>query len=246
MRALVLVKKGLAQPYVSPNAAAIPPAFKAADGSWTGFAARARVLLANKNQLPPADLPKSIRDLANPKFKGRAAIANPLFGTTTMHAAALFATWGDDEAKRFFQALRANSVRVASSNGEVKRLVANGEVAIGVADTDDAHEALEDKAPIEVIWPDQDAAGTLVMPTVAVLIKNGPHPEAGKALIDFLLTADVERQLAASAAHLPLRPDVQVAGVRPVASVRALPVDYERLAAEIERIQPWLRDWVGL
>ena len=246
MRALVLVKKGLAQPYVSPNAAAIPAAFKAPDGSWTGFAARARVLLVNKNQVSAADMPKSIRDLASPKFARRAAIANPLFGTTTMHAAALFATWGDDEAKRFFQALRDNAVRVASSNGEVKRLVASGEVAIGVADTDDAHEALEDKAPVEVVWPDQDSAGTLVMPTVAVLIKNGPHPEAGRALVDFLLTADVERQLASSAAHLPLRPDVSVAGVRSVGSIRALPVDYDRLASVIERIQPWLRDWVGL
>jgi iron(III) transport system substrate-binding protein len=84
------------------------------------------------------------------------------------------------------------------------------------------------------------------MPTVVVLIKNGPHPEGGKKLVDFLLTAAVEKKMAEAAAHMPLRTDVQVAGVRRVSDLRAMQVDYERLAAEIERIQPWLREWVGL
>jgi iron(III) transport system substrate-binding protein len=246
MRALTLVKKGLVEPYVSPNAAAIPVGFKAADGAWTGFAARARVLLVNRTKVAAADAPKSIRDLTSPKFKGQIAIANPLYGTTTMHVAALFAAWGDEEAKRFLQQLKANDVRVASSNGEVKRLVTSGEIAIGLADTDDAHEALEEKAPIDVVWPDQDGLGTLVMPTVVVLIKGGPHPEAGKRLIDFLLSAEVERTMAETAAHMPLRADVQASGVRRVADVRAMQVDYARVATEMERIQPWLRDWVGL
>ncbi|MFI5245477.1 MAG: ABC transporter substrate-binding protein, partial [Gemmatimonadales bacterium] len=246
MRALVLVRKGLAERYISPGAADIPSAFKAPDGSWTGFAARARVLLVNKNKVAPADVPRSIRDLASARFKDQAAIANPLYGTTTMHVAAWFATWGDDETKRFLNALRANGVVVASSNGEVKRLVASGEVSVGLADTDDAHEAIEEKAPVDVVWPDQDDLGTLVVPTVAVLVKGGPHPEAGKALIDHLLTADVEREMAASAAHMPLRPDVHVQGVRGLSDVRAMKVDYERLATETERVQPWLRDWVGL
>jgi iron(III) transport system substrate-binding protein len=246
MRALVLVGKGIAEPYVSPQAEGVPPAFRAADGAWTGFAARARVLLVNKDKVRPGDMPKSIRDLAAPRFKGQAAIANPLFGTATMHVASLFAAWGDAETKLFFKALRDNGVRVASSNGEVKRLVASGEVAIGVADTDDAHEAIEEKAPIEVVWPDQDGMGTLIMPTVVVLVKNGPHPEAGKALIDYLLTPEVERKMAESAAHMPLRAGIAVPGVRSLSEVRAMQVDYVRVAAEVERIQPWLREWVGL
>jgi iron(III) transport system substrate-binding protein len=246
MRALVLVRKGLAEAYVSPNASAIPPAFKAPDGAWTGFAARARVLLVNRNKVAAADAPKSIRDLASPKFKGQTAIANPLFGTTTMHVAALFAAWGDDPTKNFLRALKDNGVRVASSNGEVKRLVASGEVAVGLADTDDAHEAIEEKAPVDVVWPDQEDLGTLVMPTVAVLMKNGPHPDAGRALIDHLLTAEVERKMAESAAHMPLRADVEVAGVRRASEIRSMKVDYEKVATEVERVQPWLREWVGL
>ncbi|MEQ8564240.1 MAG: extracellular solute-binding protein [Deltaproteobacteria bacterium] len=247
VRPFMLVSRGLIEPYRSPVANALPRSLRAEDGTWTGFAARARVLLVNNRLVPDDRTPRSIRDLADLKWKGRTAIANPLFGTTTMHVAALFSVWGDDEAKAFLGRLKKNDVRIASSNGEVKRLVASGEIAFGLTDTDDAHEAMGDGAPVRVVYPDQDDLGTLVMPTVVVLMKGAPHPEAGRRLIDCLLSGEVERRLAESAAHMPLRAGVSVPdGVRGVDSLRAMEVDYAEVARVMERIQPWLRDWVGL
>lgn len=247
VRPFMLTKRGLVAPYASPEAASIPAAFRAADGTWTGIAARARVLLVNKALVPNGETPRSIRDLADPRWKGATAIANPLFGTTTMHVAALFAVWGDDTARAFLDALRANDVVVASSNGEVKRLVVGGEVAFGLTDTDDASEAARDGADVAVVYPDQEDSGTLVMPTAVVLIAGGPHPESGKRLVDFLLSAEVERRMAESAAHMPLRPGVPTPpGVRRLDQVRAMPVDYARLGDIVERIQPLLRAWTGL
>jgi iron(III) transport system substrate-binding protein len=247
VRIFLLIKRGLVEPYVSPNAAAIPPAFRAADGAWTGFAARARVLLVNKNKVASGQAPRSLRDLTSARWQGQTAIANPLFGTTTMHVAALFAAWGEEPAKRFLDDLKANHARVASSNGEVKRLVVAGEVAFGLTDTDDAHEALADGAPVEVVYPDQDGMGTLIMPTAVVLLRKAPHPDAGRKLIDFLLSAEVEQKLAASAAHMPLRADVPaLPSVRRASDLKAMQVDYARVAEEMERIQPWLRTWTGL
>ena len=247
VRPFLLVKRGLVEPYVSPNAAAIPAAFKAADGTWTGFAARARILLVNTTRVDEASMPRSIVDLTNPHWSGDAAIANPLFGTTTMHVAALFAAWGDERARAFLGELRTNAVRVASSNGEVKRLVAAGEVAFGLTDTDDAHDALEEHAPVTVVYPDQEGFGTLVMPTAVVLLKGGPHPQLGRRLIDCLLRPEVERRLAESAAHMPLRPGVPPPpGVPPIGELRTMPVDYARLGEIMERIEPWLREWAGV
>ncbi|MBW2462461.1 MAG: extracellular solute-binding protein [Deltaproteobacteria bacterium] len=247
MRPFLLVERGLVEPYRSANAEGLPGAFQASDGAWTGFAARARVLLVNNDRVPGADTPRSIRDLADARWRGQTAIANPLFGTTTMHVAALFSAWGDDEGKAFLNGLRENEVRVAASNGEVKRLVVSGEVAFGLTDTDDAHEALESGAPVRVVYPDQGELGTLVMPTVAVLLAGGPHPEAGRQLIDCLLSAEVEGRMASSAAHMPLRPGVDVPeNVRAVSSIEAMEVDYASVARTMERIEPWLREWVGL
>jgi iron(III) transport system substrate-binding protein len=164
-----------------------------------------------------------------------------------MHVGALFTSWGEDAARRFLEDLKANGVRVASSNGEVKRLVVTGEVAFGLTDTDDAHEAIEEGAPVEVVYPDQDGLGTLVMPTTVVLIRRGPNGEAGRKLIDYLLGAQVERRLAEAGAHMPLRAGVPAPkGVRGVGEIRAMNVDYARVTSEMERIQPWLRAWAGL
>jgi len=53
--------------------------------------------------------------------------------------------------------------------------------------------------------------------------------------------------MAEAAAHMPLRAGVPVpAGVRRVSEITAMKVDYSRVADEMERIQPWLRQWVGL
>ena len=68
---------------------------------WYGFAARARVLIVNKNQRHP----KSIRDLTDPQWHDRCGVAKPLFGTTATHAACLFAAWGDADAKAFFETM---------------------------------------------------------------------------------------------------------------------------------------------
>jgi iron(III) transport system substrate-binding protein len=247
VRPFVLVERGFVQAYSSAEAAALPQTLRAGDGTWTGFAARARVLLVNNNLVTESDTPRSIRDLADARWKGKAAIANPLFGTTTMHVAALFSAWGDEVAKVFLNDLKTNGVRIASSNGEVKRWVSSGEVPFGLTDTDDAHEALGSGAPVRVVYPDRNSIGTLVMPTVAVLIKGAPHADNGRKLIDCLLSADVERMMAESAAHMPLRAGVPTPEtVRPLSDIKAMSVDYRTVAQTMERIQPWLREWVGL
>ena len=247
VRPFVLVAKGLVEPYVSPSAADIPEEFKAADGTWTGLAARARVFLVNDSLLPPGQRPSSVRDLADPRFRGRAAMANPLFGTTTMHVAALAEAWGTEELERFLGQVRENQVRMASSNGEVKRLVAEGEAAFGLLDTDDALDALADGGALSVVYPDQDGMGTLVMPTSVVLLRGSPHPAEGRRLADCLLDRRSERRMVESAGHLPLRAGLPVPdGARGVSEMHVMEVDYARVARTMEEMQPWLREWVGL
>lgn len=247
VRPFQLVRRGLVQPYKSPRAAELPEAVRAADGTWTGFAARARVLLVNRARVSELEKPRSIRDLASPRWRGQTAIANPLFGTTTMQVAALFVEWGEERTRAFLNDLKTQGVRIASSNGEVKRLVVSGEVAFGLTDTDDAHEAIAGGANVEVVYPDQEGLGTLLIPTSVVLLQRAPHGDSGRRLIDYLLSATVEQQMAERAAHMPLRPGVKTpANVRSATGIRAMRVDYQRVSEQIEAQQAWLREWVGL
>ncbi len=95
VRAAILKAKGVSTPYRSEKAAGLPKHFSDPDSYWTGFSARARVLIYNRNLVPAGEEPKSIMDLLDKRFQGKACIANPLFGTTSMHAAALFAVLGE-------------------------------------------------------------------------------------------------------------------------------------------------------
>lgn len=248
VRAAVLRAWGITAPFKPADPADTIGRFSDPAGHWSALSARARVLIVNTNLVPAAETPRSLHAFLEPKWKGKACLANPLFGTTSMHAAGLFATMGEAKAREFFAGLRANGVRMLSSNGEVKRRVAAGEFAFGLTDTDDASVAMKEGKPVTMVYPDQDGAGTLVVPNAAVLIAHGPNPENGRKFIEYLLTAGVEQALAESdAAQMPLRPGVPVpAGVKRVEEIRTMVVDYEKLGAHLESLATgFLREWAG-
>ncbi|MBI4514693.1 MAG: extracellular solute-binding protein [Deltaproteobacteria bacterium] len=247
VRAAVLARKGVSAPYRSPQADGLPAQFSDPNGHWIGFSARARVLIYNRTLVPEGQTPTSVMDLLAPRFRGKACLANPLFGTTSMHAAALFAVLGEERARAFFEGFTANGGRMLSSNGEVRRRVANGECAVGITDTDDANVARLEGKPIGVVFPDADGIGTLVIPNCAVLIAGAPHPAAARRFIDYLLRPESERALAESAAaQMPLRADVPVPeGVVPLSQLRPMQVDYGVLAQLLETLsRGYLKDWV--
>src|SRR5262249_12313719 len=140
VRAAILIAKGVSAPYRSPQAEGLPPEFSDPEAYWTGFSSRARILIYNKNLVAEGQEPKSVLDLVDPRFKGKACMANPLFGTTSMHAAALFAVLGEEKAKAFFEGFAENGGKILSSNGEVRRRGAAGGVAPGGSRTHAAHE----------------------------------------------------------------------------------------------------------
>jgi iron(III) transport system substrate-binding protein len=247
IRAAVLKAKGVSAPYTSPQAAGLPAQYSDPDGHWTGFSCRARVIIYNRNLVPEGQEPKSALDLADPRFKDKACLANPLFGTTSMHAAALFAKLGDDEAKTFFDRFAAHGGKILSSNGEVRRRVAAGEFAVGWTDTDDFNVARQEGKPVEVVYPDADGMGTVIVPNCAVLVAGGPNPAGGRRFIDYLLTPAVEQMLAeCEAAQMPVRQGVPVpAHVVTLDRVRPMEVDYSLLGTRLEELtKGFLKEWV--
>jgi len=244
MRVAVLARKGITQTYRSPEAKGLPSAYSDPDAHWTGFSARARVLVYHRERV--ATPPTSVLDLLDPRFRGQACLANPLFGTTSMHAAALFVALGDERARAFFEGFLQNGGRMLSSNGEVRRRVAAGDCAVGITDTDDANVARLEGRPLEVVYPDRDGIGTLLIPNAVALIAGAPHPEQGKRFIDFLLSPEVEAELARSeAAQMPLHPGVAVPnGVPTAQSLSSMRVDYPALAAKLDELSTgYLANW---
>ena len=244
VRTIVLVNKGITEPYKSEIAKDISGIFKDPKNQWTGFSARARVLIYNKKMLHQDSLPQSIFDLTKERYKGKFAIANPLFGTTTFHFASLFSVLGDEKAKQFLSDLKKNEVVIATSNGDVKKRVLTGELACGLTDTDDAFEAMKESKDVGIIFLDKDGIGTLIMPNTVSLIKNSNNNENAKKLIDFLLSRETEAKLALSCAQMPLHKGIKLPkGVYTLDNIKAMNIDYNKTSKKLEEIQEYLKEW---
>ena len=199
------------------------------------------MLLVNTDLVPPERYPDSVEDLLDPSWPGdKLGIAYPLFGTTATHAAALYSVWGPERGRAFFEELARRKVKVLAGNSVVRDQVAAGELMFGLTDSDDAARAIEAGWPVRVIVPDQEdgGMGALLIPNTVGMVKGSPHPEPARALIDFLLSLEVERELAEHGwTHFPVRsigvPAADIPGLGP--AIRELQVDYTKVYEQLPR-----------
>ena len=246
LHTLRLKRLGLLDVYQPTIAKEYPAAFRDRDGHWHGFAARARILIVNTKLVRKGGRPTSILDLANPKWRGRTAMAKPLFGTTATQAACLFSAWGDRRAKEFFRKLKRNDVQILSGNKQVAQAVSSGRADFGLTDTDDALIEVEGGMPVAIVYPDQGAGGlgTLFIPNTVAIIRGGPNPSAARQLVDYLLSPAVEASLAAGpSAQIPLNPAVQAPDrIKTPKTIRAMQVDFDAAAEKWGAAAEFLRD----
>jgi iron(III) transport system substrate-binding protein len=235
-----LAQLGILAPYDSESAADVPAQWRDPQARWTGFAARARVLIVNTELLPDrASWPKSYLDLVDPKWKGRCAVARPLTGTTLTHFTALRLVLGEEKFGSFLDGLFGNDVKFLQSNGATMRAVRDGQVAWAFTDTDDYHVALQKGHPVACVFPDQHEGGigTMLIPNAVGLIKNGPDQDGARKLIDRILSRETEALLAAAdGAQIPLRegvPGPKDPAILPIGKFRALAWDPVQTAANL-------------
>ncbi len=225
----------------------LPEPFRDPGGRWVGLGGRARVFLVNRDLVPAEDVPHSLRDLLDPRWRGRIAMQSPLSGDARLHLAALFALWKKDRgarARSFLRGLRENFVRTVPTEEDVARLVIEGRVAVGLLDSRTARRAARQAQHLEVVFPDQESIGTLVVPTVLLVPKGARRPGAARRLAACLLSRTGERRfvrlsdLVALGAGLP--PPKELGGER----LRVLRVNLAGLERVWQKWEPVVRDWV--
>lgn len=243
MHTVRLQKLGLLQPHTWDLPPDYPKDMVARDGTWCGFAARARVLLINTRLIPdPADYPTSVADLTDPKWNKKCAMARPLFGTTATHFAVLRELEGREETLDRLKQIQQNAV-ILSGNKQVALAVASGRVAWGLTDTDDAIIEKDSGEPVAIVFPDQspDQLGTLRIPNTIAVLRNAPHSVAAGQLADYLISPETEDRLAmGNSSQLPIhRGSKFPPRVLPTDPVRWMRVDFEAAA---EGWDEWSKD----
>lgn len=186
-----LASEGLLEPLSGDALSRWPAEHRDADGRWAAFSARARVVVTNKRTGARDGTPPIANwaELASPERRGKVAIADPRFGTTRAHLAALEQAWYAARAQaiavptltEWLAGLRRGGVSVLpGGNAATVEAVAAGECAYGLTDTDDALAAIARGLPIEMTLPRTlpegvEGGGTMIVPNTIAKVAGRPH-----------------------------------------------------------------------
>jgi iron(III) transport system substrate-binding protein len=187
--------------------------FRVTNG-WAAFGYRSRRLVINTNLVSVDGAPHSLLDLTNSAWRGKIALAYPLFGTTATHFLALRQRWGEAAWLAWCRALQANQPFMVDGNSVVVKFVGGGQAAIGMTDSDDIAAGQHEKMPIVALPLSEESL--LIQNTIGIT-RGAPHPAAAQMLFDYLQSPPVAKALMdaraiegeslASLTPQPLRPD---------------------------------------
>ncbi len=224
---MYLKEQGVLRPYTGPGFERIPAAFKDPEGYWAGFGARLRVYIVNTDELEPAQ--EAVEEALRGDLS-RVAMAKPLYGTTLTHYCVLWDQWGEQELKAWHGDWRRRGVREVTGNAHVKNLVAQGVCVLGLTDTDDFFLAKDDGKPVAALPVRLENGMTICIPNTVCIIEGTSQPRWARELIDYLLSEELELELAHSKSRqVPLGP-----------------VDEARLPQEVRELKNWASEGAPL
>ena len=120
----------------------------------------------------------------HPKWRGKVALAYPLFGSTATYFMALRQHWGDARWTEWCRSLQANQPLLVDGNSVVVKLVGKGEAWLGLTDSDDIAAGQREGLPVAPLPMTEES---LLIPNTVGVIRNAPHPAEAQALFEYLL-----------------------------------------------------------
>jgi len=192
--------------------AVVPTNYRAADNTWIGLSARARVLVVNTQ----SDIAKSVTsvfDPADPKLKGQIAITNSTNESYTAGVTVYMLATDKTKVKTWLEGLKKNADgSVYSKHGKIVSDVAAGKKAVGLVNHYYIYRHLttEPKAPIAIVIPDQGKDGMGVAWNVAgvAIAKHSKKQEQARKLVEYLVSPQGQKQFAEVNLEYPTRQGV--------------------------------------
>jgi iron(III) transport system substrate-binding protein len=159
---------------------------------WALLGYRSRRIAVNTNLLPLEKAPHNFSEATNIIWRGKVALAFPLYGTTATHFFAFRQKWGDERWQAWCRALAANKPFVEDGNSIVARKVGAGEAWFGFTDSDDTAEEQADGKPV---MPQPFGDESLVVHNTAGVVRGAPHPAEAQKLFEYLQSSAVQERL---------------------------------------------------
>ena len=218
--------------------------YRSSKGDWVGTTGRVRVVVYNKQKIvPERDLPKSILEFTDPKWKGKIGWA-PTNASLQAFVTALRVTKGDGAARSWIEGIKANSPKAYPNNTAVVEAVAAGEVEVGFVNHYYLHALLAQKGPnynAANQYYNDDIGGLVNVAGVGIL-KTADHKSAAGQFVEYLLSGEGQTYFSQRTSEFPLVDGVPLpAGVPAIATLRPPQVDLSRLE-DLEATLKMMRD----
>jgi len=173
-------------PYQSPGWKGIGPVFVDSDGYWFNISNFSFVLVGNKDKLKEKgySLPKSWKDLLDPKWKDQIVMPSPLSsGTANMMRYTFLALYGEQEGWKFLQALDKNIHHYTRSGNAPTDLVGRGEFLLGITSDENVKKRIDEGYPL--IWSIPEE-GIGYDGTYALILKGTKNMKDCQKVIDVM------------------------------------------------------------
>lgn len=206
-----VAKQGLFTTVPADIANAVIPSFTSTDGSWVGVTGRARVIAYDSSTLGAEDVPTSVLELTDPQWKGKVGIA-PTNASFQSFVTALRVLEGEDAAREWLQAMKANDVKIYSSNVPILDAVQAGEIQLGLINHyywfRAAAELGADNMNAKLSFPQAGDAGGIVNVTGAGLLKGAANDADAVAFLAYLVSPAGQQYFVDKTFEYPLNPSV--------------------------------------
>jgi iron(III) transport system substrate-binding protein len=227
-QAAALDAKGLFSP-VDPSTLALTDSrLNPKSGNWLAYAARSRVIFYNPDLISEADLPQSIMDLTDPKWKGKFAYApSGAFVSTVTY---LINTVGEDQTLEWLKGIKANGENL-QKNGAVRDAVEAGQIPFGLSNHYYWYILAQskggpDKMTSKVHFMSNDA-GALLLASGAAVLKTSKHQAEAQQFLTWLAQSDGgQKIIATTTPQYPASLDVSSSmGLKPLSDLQPPDVD---------------------
>ena len=232
-----LSNKKQLQSYESQTTKKVPENLKANDNTWVGASIRSRVIMYNKLLVKEGDVPKSVFDLTDAKWKGNFAIAGSSNESMVSHITALRILKGNKFTEDFLKKLLANDPVVTKGHTDIRRAVGAGELEIGLVNHYYYHKELDEGSNVGVVYPDQEDGdiGTVLNVAGLGLVKGAKNKEPAQKFIDFVLGEEAQEVFAGTNKELPVLSSVPSVGVLPLTDYKQADVNLGDLGKQLDK-----------
>ena len=184
--------------------------FKSPTGQWVGVSGRMRTVDYNTDLVKPEELPQSIFDLTDPKWKGKIGWA-PTNGSFQAFVTALRATEGEEKAQQWLEGMKANEPKVYPKNVPIVEALARGEIALGLVNHYYLERFKKENPQAPVAHHYTNDAGSLVNVAGVAIVDSAKHRELAEKFVAFLLSDEAQSYFVNQTYEYPLATGVPVA-----------------------------------